>query len=158
MNQARSWWSNPRLWMVGIVLLAAAVRLPNLAWDQNHLFHHDERAIANAAGKVSIRELKLDPDWFNYGSLPIYLTRAAAELVSLVEPGAASYDGLIISGRRVSALFGILVRAIHIGTTVSVPATINTIGLGAIYLQVLDTRELAGRGMGRVGDSGDSHS
>ncbi len=106
MNESRSWWLSPRLWMVGIVLFAAAVRLPNIVWDQNHLFHPDERAIANAALKLSLSDL--NPDWFNYGSLPIYLTRGTCEVTARLTGGTCGYDGCIISGRQVSAIFGIL--------------------------------------------------
>jgi YYY domain-containing protein len=108
MSDGRTWWSNPRLWVVAIVIFAAAARLANIEWDQNHFFHPDERAVAFAVQRLSFRPLKLDPDFFAYGSLPIYLTKATSSLASLVDPRAASYDGVIVNGRRLSALFGTL--------------------------------------------------
>jgi YYY domain-containing protein len=108
MSESRSWWSNPSLWLVGIVLFAAAVRLPNMAWDQNHFFHPDERAVAYAVQRISFSDGRLDPDFFAYGSLPIYLAKIASNVVALVDPSAASYDGVILNGRRLSGVIGVL--------------------------------------------------
>jgi len=108
MTETRSWWSNPRLWMVAIVVFAAASRLVHLAWDQNHFFHPDERAVAFAVNRLSFKPLKLDPDFFAYGSLPIYLAKATSGVASLVDPQANSYDGAILNGRRLSAIMGAL--------------------------------------------------
>ncbi|HVM94777.1 MAG TPA: glycosyltransferase family 39 protein, partial [Candidatus Acidoferrales bacterium] len=108
MSESRSWYSNPRLWLVAIVLFAALVRFPNIAWDQNHFFHPDERAVAYAVQRIDFPHLKLDPDFFAYGSLPIYLAKISSDVVSLVDRNATSYDGVIVNGRRLSALMGTL--------------------------------------------------
>lgn len=107
-NGARSIWAGPRFWIVAILLFAAASRFVNIEWDQRHFFHPDERAITYAVGRISLQPLNLDPDWFNYGSLPIYLTKLTTTALSLVDSGAASYDGVIVNGRRISAMLGTL--------------------------------------------------
>ena len=63
MNETRSWWASPRLWLIVIVLFAAAVRLPNIAWDQNHFFHPDERAVAFSVQRLSFRPLQWIPQF-----------------------------------------------------------------------------------------------
>ena len=108
MTDSRSWWSNPRLWLLAIVLFAAVARLVHMDWDQNHHFHPDERAVVSAVQKLSFRPFRWNPDWFNYGSLPIYLTKITSSLAALADPQAASYDGLILQGRYVSAVIGAL--------------------------------------------------
>ena len=108
MSAPRAWWFNPRWWLVAVIVFAAASRLANIAWDQGHFFHPDERAVAFAVQRLSFQPLKMDPDFFAYGSLPIYLTKITSSVVGLVEPHASSYDGVILNGRRLSALFGTL--------------------------------------------------
>ena len=108
MTNKRSWWSNPRLWLFAIVVFAAAARLAHIEWDQNHFFHPDERAVVSAVQRLSFRPLQWNPQFFAYGSLPIYLTRITSSLVSLVDPHTATYDGIIVTGRRLSAIIGML--------------------------------------------------
>lgn len=73
---------SPAAWIVlALVLaLAAALRLAHLDWDDGHAFHPDERAMAFAVERVSILDGRLDPDFFAYGSLPIYLVSIARDL------------------------------------------------------------------------------
>ncbi|HSB36617.1 MAG TPA: glycosyltransferase family 39 protein, partial [Thermoanaerobaculia bacterium] len=92
--------------LLGIVLLAAAVRLFGLDFDQGHFFHPDERAIANAVLKLSFSPFHWNPEFFAYGSLPFYLTKLVATPLAAVNPWFASYDGALYTGRALSALFG----------------------------------------------------
>ncbi|MFI5364296.1 MAG: DUF2298 domain-containing protein [Candidatus Binatia bacterium] len=108
MNDARPAWANPRLWLIAIVLFAAAVRLAHIQWDQGHFFHPDERAIANAVLQLSFKPLQLNPHFFAYGSLPIYLTKITSTLLAPIDPHAATYDGVIETGRCLSAVIGTL--------------------------------------------------
>ncbi len=93
-----------------VFLLAAAVRIVGLDFDQNHFFHPDERAIGEAITHLSFRPLQLNPHFFAYGSLPFYVTRAVASALAAVtqRPWFASYDGAIHLGRFLSALWGAL--------------------------------------------------
>ena len=97
------------LW-VGLFLLALAVRLVGLDFDQNHFFHPDERAIGDAILKLSFHPLQLNPHFFAYGSLPFYLTKALSSLLATLSgrDWFASYDGVVHVGRFLSALAGAL--------------------------------------------------
>src|ERR1700687_10497 len=108
MNDARAWWSNPRLWLIAIVVFAAASRMVHIEWDQNHFFHPDERQVAFTVQKLSFKTLQLDPEFFAYGTLPIYLTKISSSLIGLIDPRATSYDGVIVNGRYLSGLIGTL--------------------------------------------------
>jgi YYY domain-containing protein len=108
MPETRSWWSNPTVWLVAIVLFAAAVRLAHIDWDQNHHYHPDERAVVSAVQRVRLWPPQLNPEFFAYGSLPIYATRVASDAAALIDRNASTYDGINLMGRRLSALFGTL--------------------------------------------------
>lgn len=108
MSEKTPWWSRPRLWILLVVVLAALLRMTALNWDQSRHFHPDERAVANAVMRLSFSPLQLDPDFFAYGSLPIYLAKVTSSLVTWVDPWAASYEGVILNGRRLSAIIGTL--------------------------------------------------
>jgi len=108
MNGSRSWLFNPRVLLAGILLFAAAARLANIEWDQKHFFHPDERAVVSAVQRLSFSPFRWNPDFFAYGSLPIYIARVVAGVTSYVDPAAATYDGIIVNGRRQSAIFGVL--------------------------------------------------
>ncbi len=129
---AHPWWRQPRLWAIAVVLFAAAVRFPAIEWDQRHFFHPDERAVAFAIQRISFRDLRLDPDWFAYGTLPIYLNRALAECLSFFDPQATSYDDVIINGRRLTAFLGTLTVLVllRLGSRMYDP----TVGVTAAFL------------------------
>ena len=94
-------------WLLGgLFLLALAVRLFGLDFDQSHWFHPDERRIAEAVSQLSFKPLQLNPHFFAYGSFPLYVTRAATAVVAAVDPGAASYGSAIMVGRALSAIWG----------------------------------------------------
>lgn len=90
----------------GLIILALAVRLFGLDFDQWHWFHPDERRIAEAVSQLSFAPLQLNPHFFAYGSFPLYITRAAAAIVTVLDPGLASYESAILVGRALSAIWG----------------------------------------------------
>ncbi|HYV42204.1 MAG TPA: glycosyltransferase family 39 protein, partial [Thermoanaerobaculia bacterium] len=92
--------------LVALFLFAAVVRLIGLRWDQGHFFHPDERAIAMAIERVSFVPLQLNPHFFAYGSFPLYVTRVVTTLLARVRPWFAGYDGIIFTGRELSAFWG----------------------------------------------------
>jgi len=108
MTEKNTWWGSPRLWLWIVLLLAAGLRLANINWDDNRHFHPDERAVTMAVMRLSFSPLQLDPDFFAYGSLPIYMAKITSSVVAWVDPWAATYDGINLNGRRMSAFIGTL--------------------------------------------------
>ncbi|MGH9364501.1 MAG: glycosyltransferase family 39 protein [Thermoanaerobaculia bacterium] len=98
--------SSTRWLLLALLVFALAVRLYRVNWDDGHFFHPDERAIGFAVERLSFSPLKLNPQFFAYGSFPMYVTRAASSLVTLVRPSLRGFDEVISVGRVVSALWG----------------------------------------------------
>jgi len=100
--------------LIAILLVALFLRLYGIDWDQRGLFHPDERAILTRVfdlrfpGAHELRDLlsaersPLNPRWFNYGSLPLYLLKT----VQVAASPFAEWDlwDLRIPGRVLSAL------------------------------------------------------
>jgi YYY domain-containing protein len=97
-----------RLWLIAVVVFAAAVRLIGLNFDDRHFFHPDERRIAFAVEELSFSPLQLNPHFFAYGSFPLYVTRAVTGLLGVVDQRMGHYDNVILIGRAVSAVVGVL--------------------------------------------------
>ncbi len=106
----------PAVLLIGVLSLAAGLRAVGLDWDRGGLFHPDERRIL-----LVVNELRwprpgewaqllgprspLNPRFFAYGSLPLYLLRLVQALLGL--PIARLY----LAGRALSAAFGLLTVA-----------------------------------------------
>jgi len=97
-----------------IIALGAFLRLYSLNWDQNQHLHPDERAITMFTLPLhfpsSISEFfsinsPLNPHFFAYGSLPLYLLKAVGSLVGIFYLSAASYDQINLIGRVISVFF-----------------------------------------------------
>ncbi len=106
---------------IGIIL-----RLYNLNWGSPYYFHPDERNIASAVTKLHFPD-KLNPEFFAYGSLPIYtiyftglLTNIFSNCVletanclplevprSGTEWGSVSFEQAIVISRIFSAVFSL---------------------------------------------------
>lgn len=86
-----------------ILLLAFGLRIYGLNWDEERHFHPDERALIMVADKIHLFD-QMNPNFFNYGSLPIYLLKGTAQgLDSLLNIRLyANYDGLLAVGRWLS--------------------------------------------------------
>lgn len=102
--------------LIGIVILAAIFRLYGINWDQGFHLHPDERAITlfTVPLKIptSIQELvsvnsSLNPHFFAYGSLPLYLLKLSGGMLNNVSPLFAQYDKINLAGRFLSVLFDI---------------------------------------------------
>ena len=97
-----------------ILAVAAALRLYGLAWDGGQWLHPDERQIyfvtlglhwPESLGEALSPASPLNPGFFAYGSLPLYLLRLVAALASLVWPAVRDPDNLHLVARPLSALF-----------------------------------------------------
>lgn len=95
-----------------IIIIAFYFRTLNLNWDNGYYFHPDERAIVMFANPLHLPRnisdfLKVDsplnPHFFAYGSLPIYLVKMLGESSSYFDPLYKEYSKLYIVGRVVSA-------------------------------------------------------
>lgn len=91
--------------VIAIILFGCLLR----GWGLYHglRFHPDERHMVMVTEKMDPR-VTLNPESFAYGSLPYYLTRFAAEAVSIFWSPATHYDGLFIVGRVICIIFGLL--------------------------------------------------
>lgn len=95
----------PSVPIVLIVLLGAILRFTNLNWDSYLAFHPDERNIAWAVTRIHFFT-QMNPKFFAYGGLPIYLYRALGELVATITHNPRWYTdwgAIAVVGRYVSA-------------------------------------------------------
>jgi len=89
-----------------IFISGAFLRFYNLNWDEGLGFHPDERNIINSVQNIQIPG-NLNPHFFAYGSLPIYLIRLIAKVIDFVTRSDTiyNYGSLNLIGRSLSALF-----------------------------------------------------
>lgn len=104
------------LMVVLLLLTAFAVRSWGRGWDGYTHQHPDERMLIMVADRIHFPD-NLNPDFFNYGSLPIYILKGTAQILdTIISPSRpiASYDGLLRVGRTLSSI----VDAITVGCVV----------------------------------------
>tara|TARA_B100001750_G_scaffold247813_1_gene275006 strand:+ start:22129 stop:26523 length:4395 start_codon:yes stop_codon:yes gene_type:complete len=93
-----------------IVVSAVGLRLYGLGWDSGYPYspHPDERAMLYAVERISLDSTakNLNPQWFAYGSLPIYVNFFAIELLEKIAPFNLHSDGRLF-GRTLAALAGL---------------------------------------------------
>jgi hypothetical protein len=88
-----------------IILLAFLLRLYGINWDNGGHLHPDERMLIMVADKIHFFD-QLNPDFFNYGSLPIYLLKGTTQLLDFVfKTTISTYDGMLLVGRLLSVFF-----------------------------------------------------
>ncbi|KKP68264.1 MAG: Glycosyl transferase family 39 [Candidatus Roizmanbacteria bacterium GW2011_GWC2_35_12] len=98
----------PKFLLFIILFLAYKLRLYGLSWDQGYHLHPDERMLIMVAEKINFFK-NLNPDFFNYGSLPLYLLKGTAQLVDfLFNKNLANYDGMLKVGRNLSIFFDLV--------------------------------------------------
>jgi hypothetical protein len=102
------------LLLASILVVGAALRLYGLNWDGGQWLHPDERQIYFVALGLnwpgSLAEAlsaasPLNPHFFAYGSLPIYLLRLVAGLLAPLFPLLRDPDNLHLVGRPLAVLF-----------------------------------------------------
>jgi len=87
-----------------ILLLAVLLRFYGLNWDQGHHLHPDERMITIVTTRLQFPD-QLNPEFFAYGSLPIYLLKFLGWLFSFLDPKWAQYSHINLIGRGISVVF-----------------------------------------------------
>lgn len=85
-----------------IVVLFFSLRLVGKNWDLGYHLHPDERMLLMVADRLRVLgpNKQLYPDFFNYGTFPIYVLRLVSEGL-----GLANYNSMLIVGRHISMLF-----------------------------------------------------
>ncbi len=100
--------------LILIILLGAFFRLYGLNWDQGYHLHPDERAIVlfclpihlpSTVSELLSPQSPLNPHFFAYGSLPMYLLKTVAVILIPFFPTVASYDQINLLGRFLSVIF-----------------------------------------------------
>ena len=91
------------------LLIGFFLRLTGLNWDQGMHLHPDERMLIMVSDKIHFFT-NLNPNFFNYGSLPIYLLSGLNQIVNSLFPTTlSSYDSMLYIGRALSLLADMLV-------------------------------------------------
>lgn len=94
--------------MAIILLLGLILRIYGVNWDQGFHLHPDERMLIMVAGRINFFK-NLNPDFFNYGSLPIYLIKGTSQLIDLIfKTNLSNYQGMLITGRALSIIFDLV--------------------------------------------------
>jgi len=96
--------------LVLIFLIGIFFRFYNLNWDEGYSFHPDERNIAASVSRIRFFS-QMNPQFFAYGSFPIYLYRATGDLLNyLFKDDDWNYNWAKINvvGRWWSAFFSSL--------------------------------------------------
>ncbi len=92
--------------VVFILLVAFLLRFYGINWDNGFHLHPDERMIIMVADRIRFFS-NMNPEFFNYGSLPIYLLKGIAQLIDFFVSSQyySSYQGLLYVGRLLSIFF-----------------------------------------------------
>lgn len=89
----------PAIKILVIIIGSFFLRLYGINWDQGFHLHPDERMITMVTDSIKLFS-NLNPHFFNYGTLPIYLLKGVSELLNL-----STYDGMLYVGRIMSTIF-----------------------------------------------------
>jgi len=97
-----------KIFLFLILIFAFSLRLYGINWDQCFHLHPDERMLIMVTDRISFFN-NLNPDFFNYGSLPIYLLKGITQLLDyLFKTQLSHYNGMLIVGRILSTSFDLL--------------------------------------------------
>ena len=122
----RPWHRRARVvWAVLFIILslALALRLYGIDWDGGGLFHPDERAILSKVSELDLPSIgdlpdlldadksTLNPNWFSYGSLPLYMLKGvdvAASPFTDLNIFDLRFPGRVMSAMADTALIGLI--------------------------------------------------
>lgn len=91
--------------LILILLAAFFIRIYSINWDQGFHLHPDERMLIMVADRINFFK-NFNPDFFNYGSLPVYILKGFSQLIDFVfNKNLANYDGMLTIGRKLSVFF-----------------------------------------------------
>jgi len=122
--------SNAKYLLIFLIIISAYFRFYNLNWGEPFYFHPDERNIAYSVTQLHFPE-NLNPNFFAYGSLPIYTIYLTGILLNYIQhvisgqPDTSSIYSLsfpqaILISRAISALLSLLLIPVifNIGTKI----------------------------------------
>jgi hypothetical protein len=131
----RRWLAAHREPVLLALILAAggALRLYGLNWDGGQWLHPDERQIyfvtlglgwPHSLAQALSPDSPLNPHFFAYGSLPLYLLKIIASLLAPLSPVIRDLDHLHLVGRPLAALFdlGTVYLTYRLARTILSPA------------------------------------
>ena len=110
-------WNSYKKILFFIILLGFSFRIFNSNWDSGFMFHPDERAIymftipialPSSINEFLSPESSLNPNFFAYGNLPIYLLKIVSSYASVINPAFSEYSGIFVVGRIINAVFDTL--------------------------------------------------
>ncbi|NTU46397.1 phospholipid carrier-dependent glycosyltransferase [Candidatus Roizmanbacteria bacterium] len=108
----------PSILLIVTVLLGYLLRTLGINWDQGQHLHPDERMLIMVADRIQFFS-QLNPHFFNYGSLPIYLLKGISQFLDTTfSTHLANYDGMLYVGRVLSALADSLTISVIFGIAV----------------------------------------
>src|SRR3989344_6090768 len=95
--------------LILVVFFGLLLRIYGINWDEGYHFHPDERMLMIVAERIRFFS-HLDPDFFNYGSLPLYILKGISQLADTVfKTHIATYDGMLYVGRSLSVIVDLIV-------------------------------------------------
>ncbi|MBI4226045.1 phospholipid carrier-dependent glycosyltransferase, partial [Candidatus Roizmanbacteria bacterium] len=87
------------------LILAFVLRIYGMNWDQGFHLHPDERALIMVTERIHLFK-QLNPQFFNYGSLPIYILKGLSQIIdTTVSSPISNYSGMLYVGRFLSLFF-----------------------------------------------------
>ncbi len=88
-----------------IIFFAFAIRIFGINWDQGLYLHPDERMILMVANTIRFFN-SLNPQFFSYGSLPVYLVKGISQLIDFFfSTHWSNYGQMLYVGRVLSIIF-----------------------------------------------------
>ena len=104
--------NNTFIVLILILILSFIVRVFGYNWDGQSSFHPDERMIGFVVDRLDwdfqnffSPISKMNPNFFAYGSFPIYLLWIIRQIVEILSGSKLTFDNLLNLGRIVSACF-----------------------------------------------------
>jgi 4-amino-4-deoxy-L-arabinose transferase-like glycosyltransferase len=143
--------------LISLILLGSVLRFYNLNWGAPYYFHPDERNIASAVSQLSFPD-QLNPHFFAYGSLPIYVIFFKGLLLNFFTSCQFSLnhcqvklEQAIVLSRMLSSLFSLLLipllffigKKLYSNTAGLVVAALATFSIGFIQFAHFGTYEMS---------------
>ena len=87
-----------------LLLVSFIIRILGINWDAGNHLHPDERMLMMVADKIHFFD-NLNPEFFNYGSLPIYILKGIGQIIDFFfKTNFAHYGQMLYLGRFLSTL------------------------------------------------------